>query len=258
MRKFLPAVLSIILLFSVVSPTLAKVKETTDQIPEVSGDYKVPNHDNLRVRVFVHGPKDVPQQTVNEALICNLPDPDSTAVVPKTGWHLPSTWSYRLNRSSVPSSVGSTNIITIAANSFNQWSTAVGGKVVFSRGSDTSVNRARYDGQNIIAWGRTSSSTLAVAYTWYYPSTGLVAEEDIIFNKGVPWSWSGNNGGCANTASYDAQNILTHEAGHWMGLDDTYDAAYTENTLFGYGSKGEIKKNTLTTGDILGVNAIYP
>ena len=42
-----------------------------------------------------------------------------------------------------------------------------------------------------------------------------------------------------------------------MGLADEYTQEYADNTMFGYGSKGETKKNTLTTGDKTGLTAIY-
>ena len=76
-------------------------------------------------------------------------------------------------------------------------------------------------------------------------------------NKAYVWTWSGGTTDCAYTESYDAQNILTHEIGHWFGLDDEYTDEYIENTMYGYGSKWEVKKNTLTTGDINGLQAIY-
>ena len=122
---------------------------------------------------------------------------------------------------------------------------------------NTNVNRARYDGQNIIAWGRTNGSALAVTYTWFNQATGYVAEVDTIMNQKFSWFWNATNNTCTEQNSYDAQNILTHELGHWMGLDDTYDSTYVNNTMYGYGSKGETKKDTLTTGDVSGVNAIY-
>jgi hypothetical protein len=42
-----------------------------------------------------------------------------------------------------------------------------------------------------------------------------------------------------------------------MGLKDHYTADYADNTMYGYGSLGETKKDTLTTGDINGVLAKY-
>ena len=51
--------------------------------------------------------------------------------------------------------------------------------------------------------------------------------------------------------------LLTHELGHSMGLNDEYDTTYVDNTMFGYGSMTETKKDTLTTGDIIGVKSLY-
>ena len=224
-------------------------------IPEQDGTYDEPTARGIvKVRVIVHKQKPVVTQN---SLVCNLADPDSTAQVAAAGWRLPSNWTYNLNTRSTPSSVGSSNTATVASKSFSDWQSAVSSKVNFSRGSDTTVDRSRYDGLNIVAWGRTSGSSLGVTYIRYYTSSRLVVDVDTILNKRVAWSWS-NSDTCANSNTYDAENILNHEIGHWMGLDDTYDAAFADNTMFGYGSKGEVKKNTLTTGDVVGVNAIYP
>lgn len=239
------------------SPVSANHKDNSDQskIPEKNGLYDDPDHAGIKVRVYVHGEK--PQSGTQPLLVCNLSDPDSTATVSPAGWHLPSTWTYNLNPSSVPSSVGSSNLTTIASNGFSDWTAAAQGKVSITQGSNTTVSRTSYDGKNIIAWGRTSSSALGVTYIRYFSLSGLVVDVDTIMNKRVPWSWSNSNT-CADSNSYDAENILNHELGHWFGLDDEYDSSYQHNTMFGYGSKGESKKNTLTIGDISGIIAIYP
>lgn len=216
--------------------------------PEASGVYDVPGHKNLKVRVFVHNPP-----TQSPALISCSQDVTSGPQDGVTGWHLPSKWSYYLNVSSAPGTVSS-NLTTIASKAFNTWQSPLTEKVSFSYVGPTGLSRKGLDGKNIIAWGRTSGTALAVTYTWYYTSTGIAAETDTIFNQKFPWGWSTN---LCDSSYYDAQDILTHELGHWTGLDDEYDSSFSENTMFGYGSKGEIKKDTLTTGDISGLNTIY-
>ena len=225
-------------------------------IPERNGVYNDPQHPGVKVRVFVHPAK--PETNTSPVLTCSLSDPESTAVVDRTGWNLSSNWTYNLNPTTVPSSVGSSNLSTIANTAFNNWTTASNSKVTFVRGADSSVKRSAYDGQNIIAWGRTNGSALGVTYTRYYTQTGQVVDVDTIMNVKFPWKWSGGNNTCAYSDAYDAQDILTHELGHWLGLDDEYDSAsYQHATMYGYGSKGEVKKDTLTTGDKSGVFAIY-
>lgn len=226
-----------------------------DQIPEKNGAYDDPDHPGIKVRVFVHPEK--PERVSATALVCGLADSDSASTVHATNWHLPATVTYNLNPSSVPSSVSGTNLATIAANGFADWVLAAGNTVTFTQGATTTVARTAYDGKNIIAWGRTSGSALGVTYVRYYTSTGLVVDVDTIMNKKFPWKWN-NSSVCADPAAYDAENILTHELGHWLGLNDEYDTIlYGNATMYGYGSRGEVKKNTLTVGDNAGAYNIY-
>ncbi len=55
----------------------------------------------------------------------------------------------------------------------------------------------------------------------------------------------------------DLQNIATHELGHGAGLIDLYDAVASEQTMYGYSTKGETKKRDLNTGDIAGIQDLY-
>lgn len=224
-------------------------------LPEESGDYLVAGHPGLKLRVFVyHVRPDKGGAQPAPSLTCNLTDSNSSAVVPGAGWTLPANWSYSLNLNSVPSTVGSDKLAAITANAFSAWSSQVGNKVTVTRANDTTVSRAVRDGQNIVTWGRTSGSALAVSYIWY--QNGEALEVDTIFNNKFTWYWS-NSTTCAYGGVYDAQNILTHELGHTFGLNDTYTLDYADNTMYGYGSKTEVKKNTLTTGDINGLKTIY-
>lgn len=245
-------------------------------LPEQAGLYDVPGHSNLKLRVFVHathsngfvkpnGGKPSPQTPTESCASTEITDPDSLAVVPGAGWKLPANWAYSLNLSSVPTTVGANNLVTISSNAFQVWknsSAKVQQAVNIYKGPNTTVNKAQLDGQNIIAWGRTSGTALATSYIWYDKITGIATEVDTIMNNKFTWYWS-NPGNwsasqtCAYTGVYDAQNILTHELGHTMGLDDVYTGGFINNTMYGYGSKSETKKDTLTTGDKDGVSSLY-
>lgn len=259
MRKIVA--FAIFLLFLTITLASANAKSNNPnvndnaQVPEVSGDYAVPGRNDLRVRVFVHTPKSDKNLTPVTSAICE--DNRSDSVTGKTGWKLPiSTINYKINQSSAPLSVRN-NVPTMISDSFNKWLNGItldstdSAKPNLVYSGLTSINRARYDGQNIIAWGRTSGSTLGVTSTWYYTATGLVAETDTIMNDRISWSST-----CSSTY-YNAEDIMIHELGHWFGLNDEYDNSFIDNTMYGYGSRGEVKKITPENGDFLGLNLIY-
>lgn len=225
------------------------------QIPERNGDYPDPDFPGVRVRVFVHENKSPVLATSTQCI-----DPDSTAQVHAAGWKLPNgNWTYNLNLSSVPGSVGPNQLPVIAKNGFDAWQTAQS-KVSFERGVNTNRTRSGNDKQNIVAWNRITANALGITYIRYYTASGLVVDVDTILNKRYQWSWSGNvsGGSCGDPNSYDVQAILTHEQGHWLGADDEYTGDYINNTMYGYGYKNDIKADTLTNGDKAGIAAIYP
>lgn len=260
MMKLFSFVTTLFLLLVLTIPVSANHSEGqgSDQIPERNGDYPDPQHPGVRVRVFVHEAGQPQPPVSSPVLTCT--DPSSTAVVDPLNWKLPTgSWTYQLNVSSVPSSVGSTNFPTLAGKAFSEWQFAQS-KITFQRGADTSINKQALDFKNIVSWGRTSGTALAVTYTRYYTTTKLVADVDTIMNQKFAWSWTNPNLNACSLYDnrYDAQDILTHEIGHWMGLADEYTQEYADNTMFGYGSTGELKKNTLTAGDKTGLQVIYP
>ena len=218
---------------------------------------------SIELRAFNQEIKPMEQanpRTARAALVCNATDKNSDAYA-LTGWRLPSNVTYRVNSLSAPFSLRS-RLGTIVGNSFTAWSPLTKG-VSLARGSDTLVSRARYDGQNIIAWNSLPRSVLGVTYIWYNPDTNYVAEVDTLLNSRQPWGWTDPSTlnvdqQCPTTNAYDAQDILTHELGHWVGLDDLYTASEEDLTMYGYGARQELKKDTLESGDSAGVQAIYP
>src|SRR3989339_893192 len=251
MKKLFALVLiSLFVFIGAGSVTLAKEKT---QIPEENGVYNDPDNPNIKVRVFVHRERPTKPTPPPPVLMCDLSDDNSDSLVNSEAWELPATWTYNLNIESVPSTVGVNNLAQIARDGFDEWSGPTG--VVFSRGSDTSISTQKLDYQNIITWGRVSASALGITYI-RYTSSGLVVDVDTILNKKYAWAWSNSNV-CAYDGVYDAENILTHELGHWVGMDDEYTSDFVNNTMYGYGAKGETKKDTLTTGDFQGASQIY-
>ncbi len=211
-----------------------------------------------KLKVFVHYPKAPGKPVAND--ICAPTANDQVSDYGLTGWHMPTAgMTYKINYKTLPASLAPTQVQSAVGNAFAAW-TAADAKQIFTYGGSTSARTAKYDRTNAVLWKPVSSSAIAITYTWYYVSTGVVAESDTVFNKSLPWSITAASAGdCGGVSGkFDVQNIATHEFGHWIGLDDLYDPTDADLTMYGYGETKELKKDSLGAGDVLGVNSILP
>jgi hypothetical protein len=129
---------------------------------------------------------------------------------------------------------------------------------VFSYKGTTTIAAGTKDGYNVVSWGTYSqANAIAVTFIWYtYMRVGwrlraAIVETDTLLNVDFAWSLSGESG------KMDVQNIMTHEFGHWCGLDDLYRDRDYWLTMYGYANYGEMYKRTLGLGDILGLQKVY-
>jgi hypothetical protein len=90
----------------------------------------------------------------------------------------------------------------------------------------------------------------AATGVWYQPSTGKILDADMALN-GHQYTW-GIDGA---PEVVDIQSIVTHEAGHVLGLGESTDVAAT---MYGYAAVGEISKRDLELDDIEGLCSLYP
>ncbi len=106
---------------------------------------------------------------------------------------------------------------------------------------------------NVIDFGDyPDDRVIAVTSIWYTPRGKQIVEFDIRFNTRFSWGDA-----TINATTMDLQNIATHELGHGAGLDDIYSSSCTEVTMYGYSTKGEVKKRTLEQPDITGIQILY-
>lgn len=239
MKKVALCLLAVVLVLVAVSPSFAQ--PATDK-------------GEIKLKVFIHYPR--PGKPQPQPGTCDPTQNDKLDTYGLTGWKHSGTVYYHVNYGSIPSTVSDPQ--TAIHNSFEVWDALAPG-VDLVEGTQTTLKTYKYDGVNIVAWGRAPRGAIAVTYTWYYQS-GEVAEQDIIMNASLPWSYtqvSNPDAVCGDLYSYDVQNILTHEVGHIFGLDDLYNSRDQDLTMYGYGDKGELKKDTLGTGDKLGMDALY-
>lgn len=154
------------------------------------------------------------------------------------------------------------------ASDITKWEDAADGVVgnsagvdIFGTGSSTTAtltaDSSAPDGLNEIYFGSVSDpNIIAVTTVWGIFSgptfNRKLVEWDMVFNQNdYNWSLSGEVG------KMDFNNIATHESGHGAGLADLYQSGCSEQTMYGYASTGETKKQSLESGDILGISTLY-
>jgi hypothetical protein len=154
----------------------------------------------------------------------------------------------------VNTSGGPDNSLPAIQTAMQTWTDVTTSSFIFIYGgTTTSTAYGSNDGINIVTFGPMGTNgTLAENYFWYNSTTGEFKDTDIQFNTSYPWATDGS------IIAYDVQNVGTHELGHSLCLDDLYDSADTEKTMYGYVDVGETKKRTLDQDDIDGITYLYP
>jgi hypothetical protein len=109
----------------------------------------------------------------------------------------------------------------------------------------------KYDGTNMVDFGDLGQGALAVNSTWYTSSNRIV-EVDLRLNK-ADYAWTNLEG----VNRYQVRNVIAHELGHQVGLDDL-GAPHQGLTMFGEIGRGELNKVTLGRGDLKGAATIAP
>lgn len=163
--------------------------------------------------------------------------------------------------------IDESEIIALLDQGINKWEDATDGVVdglgtsdILGDGSLTTeallADTAAPDDKNEVYFASIADgSTIAVTTVWGIfrgpASSRQLVEWDMVFDD-VKFSWSTTG----NPSAMDFDNIATHELGHAVGLADLYNTCVDE-TMYGYSSEGETKKQDLHTGDLQGMNALY-
>jgi hypothetical protein len=103
--------------------------------------------------------------------------------------------------------------------------------------------------------------TIAVTLTTYDEKSGIIYDSDIELNSPTFFFTTSDGGLCnpplvtTNCVSTDVENTMTHEIGHFIGLDHTN---FTGSTMNPRAQPGEISKRTIDTGSKDFVCKAYP
>jgi MYXO-CTERM domain-containing protein len=94
-------------------------------------------------------------------------------------------------------------------------------------------------------------NTLGLTTVTFDPTTGEIYDADMEINSSVTLAISDP----VPSDGYDFQSIITHEAGHFLGLAHS---VATDTTMYAIYSPGSTSKRILTADDMAGICAIYP
>ncbi len=150
----------------------------------------------------------------------------------------------------------------ITGNSWTGVTTDLFGSItVTAKGySDLAWTSDKLDGKNTIVWGNyPTSGVIAVTIIWYSRATKTIMEFDMVLDTNFTWgdADSNNDGIIDNPSVMDLQNIVTHELGHGVGLNDLYQSGAYLETMYGYATEGQIIKRDLYIGDQTGITKLY-
>jgi hypothetical protein len=171
-------------------------------------------------------------------------------------WKAGSFVTYSVNIKGAP-----TGAITEVAAAFETWDTEIGD--LFNDNvavAGVKLVGSKFDGKNVVSWGRLGRGIIAQTTVWYYTSNLEIAEFGMVFSTAYKWGIDADGEGTQYTltGAFDVRDIATHEAGHTLMLDDLYMTEASALTMYGYGDFGETYAISLGAGDRSGVKAIYP
>jgi hypothetical protein len=167
--------------------------------------------------------------------------------------------SYWINERGSPQLSNGSEIAAIHS-SFQTWANVASANVRAVYRGTTPVTGVGHDGMNVISFTDAStplgSSTIAATFSFFKSEIGgdglihlVIDEADVLFNPALGFSTS------ADDSKFDIQSILTHELGHFLGLDHS---ALVSSVMGPFGVTGVLDQRTLAYDDIAGITEMYP
>lgn len=145
-------------------------------------------------------------------------------------------------------------VLNTAQTSSNNWDDSVSQELLNDTlGIDYEVEYGVQNYENVVVFDSFADpNVIGVTTVWFTRRGKQIVEFDMLLNEHFPWGDAE-----ADSSKMDLENILTHELGHALGLDDIYNSGCSEVTMYGYSEVGEIMKRTLELADVQGIQNLY-
>jgi hypothetical protein len=163
--------------------------------------------------------------------------------------------AFNINPANVPIDPGQAE--DAITRSFTVWEEMLDNRRLFHLSSGGGASGPAADENNTVGWIKIVPKNVLAA-TWVWTETGTdgkdyVSDVDVFFNLSQPW---GVFEACSGTETrFDVGNVGTHEVGHVIGLAHFSDVG-RHATMYPSAPRGEVKKKTLTLGDIEQADAL--
>lgn len=145
---------------------------------------------------------------------------------------------------------GPVNEFQAIQNSFNQWRNITESELDFEfAGATTNPATSASDGRNVIRWvdSNIAAGVFAVTITTFDTTTARILDADMQLNdRDFTWDTLGPTGTQGAIGRAMIENVVTHEIGHFVGLDHASNA---RASLFFQSAPGLISSVSLETDD---------
>ncbi|HXI03179.1 MAG TPA: matrixin family metalloprotease, partial [Candidatus Saccharimonadales bacterium] len=173
---------------------------------------------------------------------------------------------YQIN-SAGSDNIGDSSEFDAVDAAFRHWEAILNSRIAFARGPDSSLLEASDDGINLVYWAEGTKTTVlgdkrfpvtgfvgmtVIVNDTTGPAAGLIRNADIVLN-GNELTWTTDPASDPN--AFDVETVVTHEAGHVLGLEHS---PVMGATMYSRLSAGTVSQISLADDDIYGACAIYP
>lgn len=189
----------------------------------------------------------------------------SEGTVTEVKWQSPSNIPYLINQNG-SDNISFSTLRPVLVGAMATWTLVPDSNLTFVDNGNTAVGHVSGDGLNVITFIESAwpfgAGAVAFAQTRYPttgPGTDFFTEGDIALN-GEAYNFSVNGAAVAGKDTYDAGSIVSHESGHWVGLDHSPNRGATIYHSFqrvGVAGLDGRRSRTLSNDDRAGIQYLY-